>query len=231
MLFVYNFKHKKSVEFIYKLIEHNFFIDVIVGANYINIKRPQKVISFSSFFDCNEHPMDVANKFNIPYFELNHNNEKIEDIIDEYSIDLGVIAGARILKDKIINLFDHGIVNFHPGILPECRGLDSMFWSIYKDYPLGVTSHLINNKIDCGKLILKKKIQILSNDNLFSIKKKIYNLQLDLIKLTLEKLISDFELIDLDDSIVYNSYMPELLQKEVIQKSENYIKKFSCKNE
>ena len=231
MLFVYNFKHKKSVEFIYKLIENNFFIDVIVAANYVNIKRPQKIISFSSFFNCNEHPMDVARKFNIPYFELSHNDDKIANIIDEYSIDLGVIAGARVLKDKIIKLFDYGVVNFHPALLPECRGLDSMFWSIYKDLSLGVTSHLINEKIDCGKLILKSKIQISSNDNLFSINKKIYNLQLDLIEPTLEKLLSNCELTDLDESTDYNSYMPELLQKKVMQKLVGYINNFSYENE
>ena len=64
------------------------------------------------------------------YFVLNHNSNTIVDIIREHSIDLGVIAGARILDHKIIKLFNRGIINFHPAILPECRGLDSLLWSI-----------------------------------------------------------------------------------------------------
>ena len=39
LLFVYNFKHKKSVDFIKKLYENNFKIDVIVAAKLKEIKR------------------------------------------------------------------------------------------------------------------------------------------------------------------------------------------------
>jgi len=231
ILFVYNFKHKKSVDFIYKLAEENICIDAIVAADYFTIKRPKKVINFSPFFSCNEHPKDVANKLDIPYYVLSHNNKEILDIVNKHSIDLGIIAGARILRYKIIQFFNRGIINFHPGLLPECRGLDSMFWSIYNNYPLGVTSHLINKKIDCGKLILKTKIKLSLDDNLFSINKKIYNLQLALIKPTFKKIQDNLELMDLDDSIEYNSYMSELFQKEVIKKIIDYIKTFSSRDE
>ena len=227
MLFVYNFKHKKSVDFIHKLVEENIYIDAIVAADYFKIKRPKKAINFSPFFSCSEHPKDVANKLDIPYYALNHDNEEILDVVTKHSIDLGIIAGARILRYKIIQFFNRGIINFHPGLLPECRGLDSMFWSIYNNYPLGVTSHLINEKIDCGKLILKTKIKLSLDDNLISINKKIYNLQLALIKPTLKKIQDNLELIDLDDSIANNSYMSELLQKEVIKKTISYVKNFS----
>lgn len=231
ILFAYNFKHKKSVDFIYKLVEQNIFIDAIVAADYFKIKRSKKLINFSSFLSCNEHPKDVANKLNIPYYVLSHDSDEILALVNKYSIDLGIIAGARILRYKIIQIFKRGIINFHPALLPQCRGVDSMFWSIYNNYPLGVTSHLINKKIDCGKLILKTKIKLSLDDNLFSINKKIYNLQLDLIKPTLKKIQANVELIDLDDSTDYNSYMSELLQKEVIKKTIDYIKTFSNKDE
>ena len=55
-------------------------------------------------------------------------------------------------------LIKYGILNFHPGLLPDIRGLDSVLWSIEKNYPIGVTAHLINNKIDAGKLVCQKKL-------------------------------------------------------------------------
>ena len=227
LLFVYNFKHKKSIDFIYKLKENDINISAIIAADYIKINRPKKIIKNSSFSQCEEHPFDLANRFNIPYFVLNHNSNTIVDIIREHSIDLGVIAGARILDHKIIKLFNRGIINFHPAILPECRGLDSLLWSIYNNYPLGVTSHLINQKIDAGKLVMKSKIKILSSDNLCTIHKKIYNLQLDLIIPSLNKLSLNRDLQILADHGSYNTYMSEDLQKEVVEKVDSYINFFS----
>ena len=227
LLFVYNFKHKKSIDFIYKLKENGINISAIIAADYIKINRPKKIIKNSSFLQCEEHPFDLANRFNIPYFVLNHNSNTIVDIIREHSIDLGVIAGARILDHKVIKLFNRGIINFHPAILPECRGLDSLLWSIYNNYPLGVTSHLINQKIDAGKLVMKSKIKILSNDNFFTIHKKIYNLQLDLIIPSLNQLSLNRDLQILADHGSYNTYMSEDLQKEVVEKVDSYINFFS----
>ena len=230
MLFVYNFKHKKSVDFIYKFLEENMLITTIVAADYVQIEKPKKIPNFRISSKTNkslEHPRDVAKKFNIPYFILEHNSERLVDIINQYSINLGFIGGARILKSKTIRLFKYGIINFHPALLPECRGVDSLFWSIYHHYPLGVTSHLINKKIDCGNILMKRKINISSNDNLFTIHEKIYNLQLDLIKPSFLKLFLNDSLDSIEQGARYNTYMPEDIQKKTLKKVDNYIKAFS----
>ena len=46
-----------------------------------------------------------------------------------------------------------GIINFHPGLIPEARGLDTPQWCIYDGIPLGVTSHFIDSKVDAGRII------------------------------------------------------------------------------
>ena len=61
-----------------------------------------------------------------------------------------MIAGARILKRPVIDRFSIGIINFHPGLIPEARGLDALLWSIRGDLPLGVTSHLIDERVDAS---------------------------------------------------------------------------------
>tara|TARA_B100001093_G_C26504597_1_gene874803 strand:- start:453 stop:812 length:360 start_codon:yes stop_codon:yes gene_type:complete len=42
--------------------------------------------------------------------------------------------------------------------LPYNRGAHPNFWSFYEDTQKGISIHLINNKIDQGKLILRRKI-------------------------------------------------------------------------
>jgi methionyl-tRNA formyltransferase len=71
--------------------------------------------------------------------------------------DLGIILGARILDEDIIKTFKIGILNLHPGLLPDNRGLDTYQWAIINMIPQGVTSNLIDSKIDGGKILIKKK--------------------------------------------------------------------------
>ena len=55
-------------------------------------------------------------------------------LIKKHNLDIGIILGARILSKQIIDAFSIGIVNLHPGILPENRGLDNVKWSIINSY-------------------------------------------------------------------------------------------------
>ena len=231
LLFVYNFKHKKSVDFIKKLYENNFKIDVIVAAKLKEIKKPKKIINYKANNDYVDHPSDLAKQHNIPYYVVDHNNADLKKITLRYSIDLGIIAGARLLEGNIIKLFKKGIINFHPALLPECRGLDSLLWSIYYNFSLGVTSHLINEKIDSGLLVLKKEIEVTSSDNLVTLHKKIYNLQLDLIVPSLKRIILNQTFSKLDGNKNYNSYMNESTQHKVLQKIDDYVSLFKKNNE
>ena len=66
----------------------------------------------------------------------------------------------------------------HPGILPKNRGLDPHKWAILKNWPQGVTCHLINEKIDLGKLINKKIIKVFNDDTLVDINYRLDNTSL-----------------------------------------------------
>ena len=57
---------------------------------------------------------------------------KIKLIVKKYKINIGIISGARIIDKKIIKLFKYGIINLHPGKIPETSGLDSFFGQLKK---------------------------------------------------------------------------------------------------
>ena len=82
---------------------------------------------------------------------------------------MGIVLGARILSDTIIKSFRIGVLNLHPGLLPENRGLDNLKWAIIKGYKQGVSCHLIDKEIDRGFLLLKEKINVYQDDTYLDI--------------------------------------------------------------
>ena len=204
-LFAYNFPHRKTIDFVDKIYDCGFKINLILAANFIPIKSPK-----SAFVTHAPMPLvsiqDKASQTRIPLYEVVHNSLEVEELLIKYNINFGIISGARILANSVIDILRYGVLNFHPALLPEIRGLDSMLWSIYKDVPLGVTAHLINEKIDSGFLVVKQTINILSSDNFQSLYGKNYQLQLELIPISLNLILKNqaFTELKIND---YNNMM------------------------
>lgn len=65
------------------------------------------------------------------------------------------------IDTKISKLIPFGIINCHPSLLPKHRGANPYFWAIYQgDKTTGVTFHLINEKFDCGDILLQEAVPI-----------------------------------------------------------------------
>tara|TARA_B100000902_G_C27316939_1_gene921908 strand:+ start:3148 stop:3849 length:702 start_codon:yes stop_codon:yes gene_type:complete len=222
VLFCYNFPHRKTIDFFHKLYENKFNISLILAADYVNIVKSKSAISFPK-----QHFTDsinqLAKKHNIPFFAVKHNSQDTIRLIKNYQINFGVIAGARILNNEVINVVKYGILNFHPGLLPFIRGLDSVLWSIHKNQPIGVTAHLINEKIDSGLLVCQQKLDISVDDNIESLYEKNYQLQLYLLPISLNLILKNqnFKNLKLGE---YNHKMSYEMQLMVLKKFSQYIK-------
>jgi len=82
-----------------------------------------------------------------------------------------------IFKYEFIKKFKLGIWNIHPGALPNYRGRHPISHAILNDEKfIGVSIHLINEKIDSGKLIAQDFVLRSMNDSPKNIEKKIFNL-------------------------------------------------------
>ncbi len=224
VLFAYNFPHRKTIDFINKLYEEGFFISLILAADYIKIRSPKSAFSLGKKTKTSPH--QIARKHDIPFYVVNHNSEESISLLKKYQINFGIISGSRILKDQIIKKIKYGILNFHPGLLPDIRGLDSVLWSIEKNYPIGVTAHLINNKIDAGKLVCQKKTSIIIGDNIESLYEKNYQLQLYLLPISLNLILNNKKLKTLSMG-EYNYKMSYKKQLAVIKKVTQYVNKYA----
>jgi len=74
------------------------------------------------------------------------------------------IGSTQIMPKKILKLPKLGCLNIHPSLLPKYRGRFSTLRSIINgDKKTGITAHFIGQKIDMGRIILQKKINIPSS--------------------------------------------------------------------
>ena len=90
-------------------------------------------------------------------------------------IKLICLAGfMKILSKSFIKNFRGKILNIHPSLLPKFKGLNTHERVIKNNEKYsGCTVHLVNSKLDSGKIILQKKIKIKKNDNSKTLSKRI----------------------------------------------------------
>ena len=89
--------------------------------------------------------------------------KKLLDALVKYKIRLICLAGfMKILSKKFILKFEGKILNIHPSLLPNYKGLHTHRRVIEnKEKFTGCTVHFVNTRLDSGKIILQKKILII----------------------------------------------------------------------
>ena len=118
--------------------------------------------------------------------------KKLLDALLKYKIRLICLAGfMKILSKKFILKFEGKILNIHPSLLPNYKGLNTHRRVIEnKEKFTGCTVHLVNTRLDSGKIILQKKIKILRKDNENSLAKKVLKLEHQLYPRAIVKFLS-----------------------------------------
>ena len=89
-----------------------------------------------------------------------HSSPEVIPHLEGMDLDLIVFGGTRIIRGEILDFPSDGVVNSHPGLLPECRGSASPAWSVYHDIPVGSSTHFCDNGIDTGDLLMRREIPV-----------------------------------------------------------------------
>ena len=128
--------------------------------------------------------LDYANKSKINNIVIKYSNkksfeERLLKLLKRNNVDLICLAGfMKILSGKFIKKLNKTILNIHPSLLPKYKGLNTHNRAIQnKDKYSGATVHIVNEKLDSGKIILQKKVKILKSDKEESLKKKVLNIE------------------------------------------------------
>ena len=101
--------------------------------------------------------------------------KKILSLLLKNKIKLICLAGfMKILSKSFIQKFNGKILNIHPSLLPKYKGLNTHARALKKNEKYsGCTVHLVNSKLDSGKIILQKKVKIYKNDSVKSLSKRV----------------------------------------------------------
>jgi len=101
----------------------------------------------------------------IPYESVdNHNDPACLSRLADVQPELLVLGGTRILRPPILAIPRRGTVNAHPGLLPELRGSSSVGWALYKNLPVGASTHFVEAGIDTGPIILRRPLTVYRGD-------------------------------------------------------------------
>ena len=183
-------------------------VSVFISGRGTNLKS---LINFSNRKSCpikivlvitnnkNAKGIYFAKKNKIKLSLINYKNKtkaekKILFDLKKYNVDLICLAGfMRILSKKIVNFYKGKILNIHPSLLPKYKGLNTHYKVIKnREKFSGATVHIVNEKLDAGKIIIQEKVRILKSDIVKTLEKKVLKIEHKIYPKAIIKLITNY---------------------------------------
>lgn len=121
----------------------------------------------------------IADKYDIPFFFVNHVEQNIAEkeilmLIEKYDIDLIVLARyMRILTPNFVWRYPNRIINIHPSLLPAFPGAFAYVQAYERGAKIiGCTAHFVTEDLDQGPIIIQESFKVAVEDTLETIKVK-----------------------------------------------------------
>jgi methionyl-tRNA formyltransferase len=103
------------------------------------------------------------------------------ELVDRLSPDAVASVGFDYqVPTEVLDVPERGCVNLHPSYLPYNRGKSPNVWSIVNGTPVGVTFHYMNEDIDEGDIIARRRIETSFADTGKDLHRRLERAQFDL---------------------------------------------------
>ena len=168
----YNAPHKKTQDLLFRLKLKGYDNVNVLATPWEVRKNFSPLIPHRKFNTLDSTPSNLCEKLGYSFSEIELKNLKIGD-------EWILIGGAGMLSEEVVS--SGRVINSHPAYLPYVRGLDSLKWAIYDSKPIGVTTHIISDECDAGKLIRKELVPLYSWDTFHSVAQRQYELEIDMM--------------------------------------------------
>ena len=166
-------EHPWGREMLSQLIDSGFIPSLIIEENSEGGKTEREKFEFRLGSNPLAPKMQFQiEKYKIPFVEVPiHNDEHCIEHIEKVNPDLIVFGGTRIIRGKILEYGENksGVLNSHPGLLPECRGSASPAWSVHEGIKIGSSCHFCSSDIDAGDLVGKREIDVRRGDDYYDL--------------------------------------------------------------
>ena len=119
----------------------------------------------------------------------NLKNDNFKNDLINVKADIFIVVAFRMLPKSIWELPHYGTINLHASLLPEYRGAAPINWAVINgEKSTGVSTFIIDDKIDTGEILLQEKIQINDGDNAGVLHDKLMIIGAQLILKTIDEL-------------------------------------------
>lgn len=128
----------------------------------------KKELSFGKYFNKDIPLLLLLENYNLDYIlveDKDINSELMMNTISHISQTYLIYSGygGYILKPELFKL-GKKFIHVHAGILPQYRGSTTAYYSILKEGKIGATAIFLNEQIDQGQIIAKRKFPIPRED-------------------------------------------------------------------
>lgn len=176
------------------------------GTNFENIQKKIDLQELDAEIVCvltnnkNAEGLKLARQLKIQDYVLDPENfssnqtyeEEIVTILKALDVDWVILAGyMKLVKKTLLDAFPNKIINIHPSLLPAFKGLNAQKQAFEAGVKVaGCTVHYVNEKMDAGKIIAQKALNVAENETLESLSNRILQLEHDLYPKAIQQLIS-----------------------------------------
>lgn len=173
LAFVYDFPHFKSAQGLFALKRAGIADVVAVGAPWRRLPIAESHYQFRTVGMADaHHPREAAAALGYEYRVGAHEDVRLDG-------QLGLVLGARVLPPAVVA--SGRIVNLHPGVLPLNRGLDTLKWAVHDGLPQAVTAHVIDARVDRGRMLAERIVDVLPNDSAADVYNRLMWAQIDML--------------------------------------------------
>jgi len=125
--------------------------------------------------------------------------------IDQYQPQLIILAGfMRILTDEFVAHYAGRMLNIHPSLLPEFKGLNTHQRALEANVSQhGVSVHYVSNELDGGPVVLQAVMDIQTGDTIESLQQRIHSLEHVIYPMVIEW-IAQHQLEIIDQQVYLN---------------------------
>jgi methionyl-tRNA formyltransferase len=166
------------------------------------ITRPDKPKGRGQNFE--KSPVKIlAEEQKIPVYEPKTKNE-FTNTFKELKPDLGIIAAyGMIIPKEAIDIPKHGVINFHPSLLPLYRGPSPVSMTIKAgEKKTGITIILVAEEMDAGDILAQKEYQLSGEETTPELEKILAGIGAKMIA----------------------SLLPQYVKGEIISKAQDHLK-------
>ena len=135
----------------------------------------------------NAYALERAKMNNIPTYIITGKSKEeidieLESVLDNYKVDLIVLAGyLKLIGNRLISKYT--IINTHPSLLPKFGGKGMYGMNVHKavieskEKFSGPTVHFVNNNYDEGNIISQTKFKLSNDETPDSLSRKVQEVE------------------------------------------------------